>query len=733
MKFTLHLFLFLLFGSFVLIPLALLGQKSVPLHSNMHITHSVTIKKGTYHLDGADSLSQGAIIIEGNNITVDFNGAVISGNRNEENPDRFKGTCIIIKSGRNITLKNLTVKGYKVGLMARGINGLHINNADFSYNFRQHLNSNRQREDLADWQSYHHNEGDEWLRFGAGIYLRDCDSMDIHNTTVTNGQCGLMMTNCNGGLIYNNNFSFNSGLGIGMYRSSGNRIMYNKVDWNVRGFSFGVYYRGQDSAGILVFENSSNNVFAYNSVTHSGDGLFLWAGQSTMDTGEGGCNDNLIYGNDFSYAPTNAVEITFSRNKVINNKMHDCWHGIWAGFSYNTIIANNDFADNLSAIAIEHGNNNIIAQNQFNGDKVGLELWSSPNRPKDNGFLKQRDTRSMSYTIANNSFNGLRNVISINNTAHVLFTNNKVTESSFQQKFDSTVKDIVIEKTGDGVALVNDSSFYPVLAGIPNGQNAMIPAGKPKGKKYIMMTPWGPYNFDYPMLWLTKADSGRLYFDIIGKPGKWKIKHIKGVTQPSAASGFIPGELSFVKDTSAMKDIDIELEYKGESIVSPFGKLYPAGKAYLFHYREFNPSYNWKMKWFVIDSTHDPVKNENYYNSLQQSMPVKTTEGHDLSSVFEKGFGKNIPTEKIFTESTTEINVPAGLYRLGISASEMVKVFIDGKLVINSWDPTKIIYDADYHNDAFISLNGKHSIRVVQAQYGGYGMLFFSLQPVEKK
>jgi parallel beta-helix repeat protein len=254
----------------------------------MHITQSVTIKKGTYHLDGADSLSQGAIIIEGNNITVDFNGAVISGNSNEENPDRFKGTCIIIKSGRNITLKNLTVKGYKVGLMARGINGLHINNADFSYNFRQHLNSNRQREDLADWQSYHHNEGDEWLRFGAGIYLRDCDSMDIHNTTVTNGQCGLMMTNCNGGLIYNNNFSFNSGLGIGMYRSSGNRIMYNKVDWNVRGFSFGVYYRGQDSAGILVFENSSNNVFAYNSVTHSGDGLFLWAGQSTMDTGEGG-------------------------------------------------------------------------------------------------------------------------------------------------------------------------------------------------------------------------------------------------------------------------------------------------------------------------------------------------------------------------------------------------------------------------------------------------------------
>jgi len=36
--------------------------------------------------------------------------------------------------------------------------------------------------------------------------------------------------------------------------------------------------------------------------------------QSTMDTGEGGANDNLFYGNDFSFAPANGIEATFSRN-----------------------------------------------------------------------------------------------------------------------------------------------------------------------------------------------------------------------------------------------------------------------------------------------------------------------------------------------------------------------------------------------------------------------------------
>lgn len=55
---------------------------------------------------------------------------------------------------------------------------------------------------------------------------------------------------------------------------------------------------------------------AYNSVTHGGDGLSLWAGQTTMDTGKGGSNDNLFHENDFSHAPTNGTEATFSRNRL---------------------------------------------------------------------------------------------------------------------------------------------------------------------------------------------------------------------------------------------------------------------------------------------------------------------------------------------------------------------------------------------------------------------------------
>jgi len=500
----------------------------------------------------------------------------------------------------------------------------------------------------------------------------------------------------------------------------------------VRGFSDGVYYRGQDSAGLLVFEQCSNNVFAYNSVTHSGDGFFLWAGQSTMDTGDGGCNDNLVFSNDFSYAPTNGVEITFSRNKIINNIMHDCWHGVWGGFSYNTIIADNDFAGNISAIAIEHGMNNVIDQNTFSGDKVAIELWSNPKRVKDIGYLKNRDTRSFNYSIADNTFSNVKNILKINNTSQVKVINNKIVAGSLQQKTDSTVKDIEFDRNGDQAEPVRDKRYFPKVIPIPGARDARLPAGHPKGKKYIMMTQWGPYSFNYPILWPGKTDStGKISFDVMGPQGNWKIIKMKGVTNPSAGAGTVPGKLVVQKNASALADIDIELDYRGGEVTSPFGVKYAKGRPYIFHYRAFAVPFQWQTSWFIFDDTNDPLKHNNLFTALLAGKPAKITTGANLNRVFGQGFGKNILRKKIATVSTSRFDVPDGVYRIGVSASEIFKVYVDDKLVLDNWDPAKLINDEDYHRDAVVSLKGKHTIRVEQAQYGGYGMLNLSLQPLD--
>ncbi len=84
-----------------------------------------------------------------------------------------------------------------------------------------------------------------------------------------------------------------------------------------------------------------------------------------MDSGKGGCNDNVLEGNDFSFAPTNGIEVTFSRNRINNNRIEGCDHGIWGGYSYNTVISYYHFINNRIGIAIEHGQEILILVNRF--------------------------------------------------------------------------------------------------------------------------------------------------------------------------------------------------------------------------------------------------------------------------------------------------------------------------------------------------------------------------------
>lgn len=706
-------------------------QKETVIRKGDVITRSIKVKRGTYYFINNDSLTP-SLIIDGDNITVDFNGAVLKGSKNLTEPDTFSGIGIIIKKGKNIILKNAVINGFKVAVLATHAENLQITNSNFSYNYRQRLKSGRFKEDLSDWQSYHHNDKDEWLRFGAGIYLNSCNNAVIANNIITDGQCGLMMTHCNNGKVYNNNFSFNSGVGIGMYRSNKNYILNNKIDWNVRGYSYGYYYRGQDSGGILAFDQCSDNVFANNSVTHSGDGFFLWAGQQTIDHGTGGCNDNLIYGNDFSYAPTNGVEITFSRNKVIKNKMHGCWHGIWGGFSYNTVIVKNDFGGNLAGISIEHGQDNIIEQNSFTEDSLAIELWAIPNRKADFGLMKNKDTRSRDYSITNNVFTKVPTVYSIKNTESITIADNHASEYRTLQKTDSLVKNISYKNEKPLYDYTSDSLFITSLLPGIKKQDVNLPPGHLQGKKAIMMTEWGPYNFRYPLLWWTKTDpSGKMYFEINGPEGKWKIRKIQGVKLLSASKGNIPGTFEVQKDAASEDRINIELEYSGEKIVSPFGEIIPAGRSYVFAYKEPDLPMNWDVSWFRFDSTNDPVKKPAAFNALLKSAPIKKVQISSLDYDKVKGQSKELPHSKFATLVNTSVNASKGTYRIGVTAGDIIRVYIDNKLVIDSWNPSAIVFDADYHKDAIVKLDGKHHIKIVQAQYGSYGMLSCSIKQID--
>ncbi|MCI0636992.1 MAG: right-handed parallel beta-helix repeat-containing protein, partial [Actinobacteria bacterium] len=263
-------------------------------------------------------------------ITVDLGEAVLLGAADGTGPDRFEGIGIEILGRKGVTIRGGKLKGFKCAILARDCEGLVLEGIDVSGNFAQRLRSTPEREFEGDWLWPHENDEQQWRKnYGAGICLEKCFRAIVRACTGRNQQNGLILDRCEACRVYDNDFSFNSGWGIAMWRSCENLISRNRCDWCVRGYSHGVYDRGQDSAGILVFEQCSNNVFVRNSATHSGDGFFLYAGhETTQRTGEGGCNDNVVKGNDFSHAVANAIEATFSRgNRFVGNRCDDSNYG----------------------------------------------------------------------------------------------------------------------------------------------------------------------------------------------------------------------------------------------------------------------------------------------------------------------------------------------------------------------------------------------------------------------
>lgn len=354
----------------------------------------IAIPPGTVIVDGDGN---GVIHIAADDITVRFaDGAELRGSNADTAPNQYTGWGVRLDGHTGVTIENARVHGYRVALYATDATGLTLAGGDFSDNYRARLTSTVQREGGGDWLSPHNNDNNEWLRnYAAAIYIEDSDNITVRDIRIRQGQHGVLLDRVNQSAIYDNDVSFISGWGLALWRSSDNMISRNAFDFCVRGHSEGIYNRGQDSAGILFFEQCNRNVVAENSATHGGDGFFGFSGLEALGVPEKhkdgrdykrlGCNDNIFIRNDFSYAPAHGLEMTFGFGNIIkdNRFVENAICGIWGGFSQDTWIEDNTFVGNggmaygmeRGGINIEHSINNVILDNRFENNRVGVSLW----------------------------------------------------------------------------------------------------------------------------------------------------------------------------------------------------------------------------------------------------------------------------------------------------------------------------------------------------------------------
>jgi hypothetical protein len=88
------------------------------------------------------------------------------------------------------------------------------------------------------------------------------------------------------------------------------------------------------------------------------------------------------------------------------------------------------------------------------------------------------------------------------------------------------------------------------------------------------------------------------------------------------------------------------------------------------------------------------------------------------------GLGKGLPRSSFATVANGIFQCKKGKYRVSLSAGDLARVYLDGRLILDSWNMENKKFDADFHYDTEVSLaSGKHHVKVEHAQYGGYGML----------
>lgn len=681
----------------------------------MVITRSVTVTPGTWRLRAPADPDSALIVVRGDDLTIDFAGATLVGAPESGDPDRAAGVAIRIDGGRHVTIRGAHIRGYKIAILARGTRDLRLLDNDLSYNWKPRLYSGVEHESLVDWLTFHHNESDEWLRYGAAIYLAGVRGGEIRHNRADQGMNALLLARTDSVRIWNNTFSFVSGLGIGLYRSNDNTILHNRIDYAVRGYSHGFYRRGQDSAGILVYEQSCRNIVAWNSATHGGDGFFLWAGQQTMDTGMGGANDNVLYENDFSHAAANGIEVTFSRNVIMNNRLEENDYGVWGGYSFESVIAGNRFARNHTGIAIEHGQDNVIARNQFNGDSTAVRLWGNPIEPGDWGYPKHRDTRSRDYLLDANRVRGAHVGVRASDTRRLVLAANDI-EADSSLVLSGDTAGFAFNPPGRPIVT---AELQQALARVPRplagGMHAMLPVSARRGRATIIVDDWGPYDWRSPKLWpAARADARPLSLRVLGPAGRWRVVGRTGIAALSDMTGRVPGTITVTPVDSVFEDWTLELEYRGAATVSPRGVRAPAGAPVRVTYAATAPHTRWHQRIVTWADSTDPRTPTDAFATALRQPPTLERDTPTLDYQWYRPQVTGIPLERWGLRATTTLDLPAGTWQLLAISDDGVRVWVDEQLVIDAWAPHESRVDRARIEP------GRHSVRVEYYQVDGW-------------
>ena len=329
-------------------------QENVIPTNGMIVSEDTQFASGVYVLPGGISIAADGVTLVGNDTLI------LSG--------MHSGSGIHVTGKRAVAIKDLHISGFYHGVCCDDCEGITIDNVRM-----------RDTWEIAGIDTFLY----LWLPveqvYGGGLLFNRVQNGTVINCDLQHQLNGILLYDCTGITVADNNASFNSGWGVYLSGTHNSIISDNRLDFCNRMFrrpETGAMRAEADAAGIVMVKGASRNRILRNSCVGGGDGIFVAGyehpGKNTP------CNDNVFEDNDCRLSPNNAIESTFSRGNIFRrNNCSQSNYGFWMGYSWENTLEDNIVEQNRHVgIAIEHGHDFTIRHNQVRHNDEGVRLWT---------------------------------------------------------------------------------------------------------------------------------------------------------------------------------------------------------------------------------------------------------------------------------------------------------------------------------------------------------------------
>ncbi len=127
---------------------------------------------------------------------------------------------------------------------------------------------------------------------------------------------------------------------------------------------------------------------------------------------------------------------------------------------------------------------------------------------------------------------------------------------------------------------------------------------------------------------------------------------------------------------------------------------------------------------------YNPLKEPGLFAPTVRMAPLKTEKKSTLDFALWEGLKVDSAAyEQFMTLADGTAEVPTGKYELSLTWDDAARVYVDGNLVIDEWNPSRYKFDESPNRSVLLNLGGNHSFRVEHLNLRGFSVLSLKLRP----